>query len=87
MFVVTLQNLRQQIRRRHDSGPLVLGRNPDFTRAHLLVDDPAVCPTHMRIEAVSATLLRVDNLSDVPLVLPSGERLAAGGTAQLPMPV
>ena len=87
MLLVTLQNLRQRVRSRHDSGPLLLGSRPDPTHAHLWVDDPAVSPRHLRIEAISASQLRVDNLADVPLALPGGESLAAGGTAQLRLPV
>ncbi|MHB8861727.1 MAG: response regulator [Pirellulaceae bacterium] len=87
MLLVSVENVRQRVRQLHDNGPLVLGRLPGSTHAHLSVDDPAVCASHLRIEEISATHLRVDNLADVPLALPGGDRLAAGGATHLPLPV
>ena len=86
VLVVTVHNIRQRVRFPHDAGPLVLGRRPDPALRHLVVDDAALSARHLRIEAVSASVVRIENLTDADISVHDAAKLRPGVPTEIRSP-
>jgi CheY-like chemotaxis protein len=54
MLLITIETAGQQRQYLHDSGPLVLGRQPSGDEAHLVIDEDYISRRHLVLEEVSS---------------------------------
>ena len=86
MLLITIETPRQQKQYLHESGPLVLGRQPGGDEAHIVIDDDYVSRRHLVLEEVSPERMRFENVGRNDLELPDGTKLGQGACGEIELP-
>ena len=86
MLLITIETPIQRKQYVHESGPLVLGRQPGGDEAHIVVDDDYVSRRHLVLEEVSTERVRFENVGRNNLELPDGTKLGQGACGEIELP-
>jgi len=87
MFLITIENSKQQKQYLHEGGRLALGRQPGRDEPHLVIDDDYVSRRHLVLEQVSPTRIRFENLGRNDLELSDGIRIGQGACGEADLPI
>ncbi len=86
MLLITIETAGQQRQHLHESGPLVLGRQPSDEGARLVINDEYVSRRHLVLEEVSAGRMRFENVGRNDLELADGTMLGQGACGEIELP-
>ena len=87
MFLITIENPKQQKQYTHPNGVLVLGRQPGGNEAQIVIDDDYVSRKHLVLEQVSPTRIRFENVGRNDLELPDGVKVGQGTCGEADLPI
>ncbi len=86
MLLITIESAGQQRQYLHESGPLVLGRQPRGSERHLVIDEDYISRRHLVLEEVSTQRMRFENVGRNDLELPDGTKLGRGACGEITLP-
>ena len=86
MLLITIEKSTPRKQYLHESGPLVLGRQPGGDEAHIVIDDDYVSRRHLVLEEVSTERVRFENVGRNNLELPDGTKLGQGACGEIELP-
>ncbi|NLX99496.1 MAG: response regulator [Rhodopirellula sp.] len=86
MLLITIETAEQQKQYLHESGPLVLGRQPSGSERHLVIDEDYISRRHLVLEEVASQRMRFEIVGRNDLELPDGTRLGRGSCGEIALP-
>ncbi|NLF70615.1 MAG: response regulator [Candidatus Anammoximicrobium sp.] len=86
MLRIAIDNAKQQKEYLHESGPLVLGRQPGGDQAQVVIDDDYVSRRHLLLEEIPPRRLRFENFGRNDLELTDGTKIGRGACGETDLP-
>lgn len=86
MLLITIENPKQHKQQLHESGLIVLGRQPGGDQAQMVIDDEYVSRRHLVLEQVSPKRMRFENVGRNDLELPDGTKVGQGTCGEIDLP-
>ncbi|MCU0872082.1 MAG: hybrid sensor histidine kinase/response regulator [Pirellulaceae bacterium] len=87
MFLITIENPKQQKQYLHEEGILVIGRQSGGGEACIVIDDDYVSRRHLVLEQISPIRIRFENVGRNDLELPDGIRIGQGACGEADLPI
>jgi adenylate cyclase len=82
-----VSNKKDSLSFEHEGGPLEFGREPRKGSARVVLNDPYVSSSHLRVEELPDAKIQVTNLSKrLPVVLADGTEIGIDGVSTIPVP-
>lgn len=86
MLSIRIDNEQQTLKHRHQTGQLVLGREPLENERGLVIDDAYVSRRHLLIESVTPGGIKMTNLGRNAVRLADGRQIDHGTTGETALP-